>query len=217
MTKRELAEISIRNAIESGLYIPGQVVSQRQIGEDLGLGVTPIREAILVLSGNGIVERHTHHSIRVSQIDAERLKKIFFVRDILEVQAVRMAALASDDALITKLEVTNRQIEAYIGAEISAEVNELDRIFHSAIFSACGNDALVWSIDRVKSSFPMYALWDEPGRIETSTSEHWQLINALKERDAEAAAKAQAVHLSNGLRATIAYLNRLIPDRSKQE
>ncbi len=49
MTKREVAEAFIRNAIETGIYRPGQLISQRQIEEDLGLKVTPIREAIIVL------------------------------------------------------------------------------------------------------------------------------------------------------------------------
>ena len=46
----------IRNAVETGFYRPGQVVSQRRIAEDLGLSVTPIREAVIELSAAGLIE-----------------------------------------------------------------------------------------------------------------------------------------------------------------
>ena len=63
-TKHEIAAERIRNAVETGFYRPGQVVSQRQIAENLGLSVTPIREAIIELSAAGLIERHSHRSIK---------------------------------------------------------------------------------------------------------------------------------------------------------
>ncbi|MBO9420761.1 GntR family transcriptional regulator [Labrenzia sp. R4_2] len=84
LSKREIAELAIRNAIETGLYRPGQVVSQRQISDDLGLSVTPIREAVLVLTSNGIVEKHKHQSIKVSEVNSDRLRQLFAVRYMIE-------------------------------------------------------------------------------------------------------------------------------------
>ena len=210
LTKREAAELSIRNAIETGQNKPGQVISQRQIVEDLGLSVTPIREAILVLSSNGIVERHKHHSIKVSEIDADRLRKIFEVRHILEERAVREAARLRPAHIPAQLTELNQALEALSQAPIPAEINRLDRLFHTLIFTSCGNDALVWTIDQVKSSFPMYALWNEQGRVETSAAEHWALVEAITAQDPDAAALAQRRHLANGLEATIAYLEKLL-------
>lgn len=208
LTKREVAEIAIRNAIETGLYKPGQVVSQRQISEDLGLSVTPIREAVLVLTGNGIVERHKHHSIKVSEIDEKRLREIFTVRHMLEEEAVRLAAKNATPEFIAKLKRLNRQLEIMSSDDDPTEINPIDSSLHKLIFRNCGNEALYWTIDRLKSSFPMYALWGEPGRIETSVSEHWKLIEALESRDAEASAEVQKLHLANGLEALIVFLNR---------
>lgn len=210
LTKREVAEVAIRNAIETGMYRPGQVISSRQIMEDLNLSVTPVREAILVLSSNGIVERHSHHSIKVSEMNAERLTGIFYVREMLEVEAVRLAAETPTDELINSLTRLNRQLETHIEHPDLREVNSLDRAFHNLLFGACGNEALSWSIHRLKSSFPMYALWSEEGRIQTSVNEHWALVNAITSRDPNAAEIAQREHLRNGLKATIVYLDRLL-------
>ena len=213
-TKREIAELSIRNAIETGLYKPGQVISQRQIGEDLGLSVTPIREAILVLSSNGIVERHSHHSIKVTEMDSDRLRRIFHVRRLLEEEAIDLAVENSDTALIAKLRALNAQLEVMVDHPQPGLVNDLDRAFHTAIFAASENEALVWTIDRVKSSFPMYALWREPGRLAISVHEHRNLIAALEAKNKSDAIAAQRAHLEGGLQATIAFVSRLstVPD-----
>ncbi|KUF10001.1 hypothetical protein AVJ23_14750 [Pseudoponticoccus marisrubri] len=131
-----MAEIAIRNAIETGLYKPGRIISQRQIAEDLGLGVTPIREAVLVMMGNGIVDRHKHHSIKVSEIDEKRLREIFGVRRILEEQAVRLAAEKATPELIARLRQLNRRLEVMEAADGADAINPIDRDFHTAIFNA---------------------------------------------------------------------------------
>lgn len=209
-TKREVAEARIRNAIETGRYQPGQVISQRRLVEDLGLSVTPIREAILVLSSTGIVERHSHHSIKVSEISPDRLRQIFRVRRLLEEDAIGLAAQRATAPLIERLTRLNAELIELVADPQTAEVNRIDRAFHTEIFRASDNDALVWSIDKVKSSFPMYALWLEPGRLATSVTEHQQLIEALASRDPARCVAAQRAHLANGLEATIDYLVRAL-------
>lgn len=209
LTKREIAELSIRNAIETGIYRPGQVISQRQIVEDLGLSVTPIREAILVLSSNGIVERHSHHSIKVSEMDPARLRDIFHVRRMLEEEAISLCIEHIDESMLARLSDINAELATMVDSPRPRMVNELDRRFHTMIFSACGNDALAWTIDRVKSSFPMYALWREPGRLSISVKEHRTLLAALAARDREGAMLAQRSHLDGGLRSTIDFVSRI--------
>ena len=90
-----------------------------------------------------------------------------------------------------------------------ARINALDRVFHTSIFAASANDALVWAIDRVKSSFPMDALWREPGRLAVSVAEHQDLIERLAAKDKEGSVAAQRAHLDGGLDATIVFLSRL--------
>lgn len=209
LTKREIAEMAIRNAIETGLYQPGQVISQRQIGENLGLSVTPIREAIIELCSTGIVARHSHQSIKVTEIDPQRLRDIFHVRRLLEEEAIGLCVRFVDEDFIHRLREINRRIESLVDTPDRNTVNALDREFHKTVFAACRNEALVWAIDQVKSSFPMYALWGEPGRLAISVDEHNILIGALERRDVEGSILAQRAHLARGLDETIAYLKRV--------
>ena len=209
MTKREIAESAIRNAIETGLYKPGQVISQRQIGEDLGLSVTPIREAIIELCSNGVVARHSHHSIKVTEIDGDKLADIFRVRHLLEEEAMALAVEHIQPEDIERLKKLNGKLAAIKDFAETSEINKLDKEFHRIVFSACQNEALLWSIDRVNLSFPMYALWREPGRIETSIAEHDEIIASLEAKDVERSIAAQRQHLSDDLKATIGYVQTM--------
>jgi len=159
-----------------------------------------------VLSSNGIVGRHSHHSIKVSEMDPDRLRRLFHVRRLIEEEAISLCIDRVDAALIDNLRVINGELEAMITAPRPERINALDRAFHTAIFATCGNDALVWTIDRVKSSFPMYALWREPGRLAVSVNEHKTLIDRLAAHDRDGAVAAQRAHLDGGLEATIAFL-----------
>ena len=209
LTKREIAQLEIRNAIETGRYQPGEVISQRQISEDLGLSVTPIREAIIELCSNGIVDRHSHHSIMVKEIDQDRLKNFFYVRHLLEEKAIELCVQNINEELIERLKEINAQLENLIGSPQHNLINSLDRELHTAIFSACNNDTLEWTINRVKSSFPVYALWREPGRLAISVKEHSRLIAALEEGDLVSSVQAQHDHLARGLEATLAHIASL--------
>lgn len=200
-TKRELAAEDIRNAIETGFYQPGQLVSQRQISEDLGLSVTPIREAIIQLSATGIIERHSHHSIKVKEVNAERLGGIYYVRSLLEEEALKLSFGNIGGQTVHELKEINLAMAALIDSDLLNQIHSLDRQFHHAIFSECRNEALISSIEFVKSSFSVYALWRSPGRVAVSVEEHDELIWCLEARDLAGFIRAHRTHLETGLKA----------------
>src|SRR5829696_5967471 len=141
-TKREIAAERIRNAVETGFYRPGQVVSQRQIAEDLGLSVTPIREAVIELSAAGLIERHSHHSIKVTEVDPERLREIYRVRALIEGEAIRLA-FGQLKARIAELRAVNRELRALVGSDELNRIHALDRRFHDTVFESSRNRTLI--------------------------------------------------------------------------
>src|SRR5213078_4614356 len=78
-TKREVALDSLQNAIRLGHYSPGQPLRQFQLVKDLGLGSTPVREAVLELLARGILVQESHRSVRVAELDLDRLRNIYRV------------------------------------------------------------------------------------------------------------------------------------------
>lgn len=202
-TKREFAAEAIRNAIQNGFYQPGEVVSQRRISEDLNLSVTPIREAIIQLAGTGLIERHSHHSIKVKDVDAERLSDIYHVRLLLELDAIRLAFRNLKKPTIAELKLVNSSLKQLIKSTELETINSLDRQFHYIVFSQSQNEALISCIEYVKSSFSFYALWSKPQRLAASVAEHNQFIVRLEEGDLKGCIEAHRKHLESGLKAAL--------------
>src|SRR5947209_8172654 len=105
-TKREVALDSLQNAIRLGRYAPGQPLRQFQLVQDLGVGSTPVREAVLELLARGILVQESHRSVRVADLDLDRLRNIYRVRALLETEAARLGtARISDEALARMREI----------------------------------------------------------------------------------------------------------------
>src|SRR5258707_7357714 len=99
-TKREAAIDTLREAIRSGRYAPGQSLRQVQLVQDLGLSSTPAREAVLELLARGVLVQESHRSVRVAELDLDRLRDIYRVRALLETEAARLGtARISDEAI----------------------------------------------------------------------------------------------------------------------
>lgn len=211
LTKREFAAEAIRNAIQNGFYQPGEVVSQRRIGEDLNLSVTPIREAIIQLAGTGLIERYSHHSIKVKDVDARRLADAYHVRMILELDATWLAFRNIKKPVIAKLKLVNAQLKQFVKSPELEKINLLDREFHSIVFSQANNEALASCIEHVKSSFSFYALWSRPHRLAASVAEHSRFIAKLEDGDLKGCIEAHRKHLESGLKAALDTL----PDGAK--
>jgi DNA-binding GntR family transcriptional regulator len=211
LTKREFAAEAIRNAIQNGFYQPGEVVSQRRIAEDLDLSVTPIREAIIQLGGSGLIDRHSHHSIKVKEVDARRLADAYHVRMILELDATRLAFRNIKKPTIAKLKLLNAQLKQLAKSSELDKINSLDREFHYTVFSQATNEALISCVEHVKSSFSFYALWSRPNRLAASVAEHAQFIARLEAGDLKGCIEAHRRHLESGLQAALDTL----PDSAK--
>ncbi|HLI14031.1 MAG TPA: GntR family transcriptional regulator [Alphaproteobacteria bacterium] len=205
-TKREIAIATLRDAIRSGRYPPGQALRQTQLMADLGLGATPVREAVLELLARGMLVQESHHSVRVADLDLARIRHIFQVRALLETEAARLGALNAAPAELRALrDFFNRMQQAKRAGDMQA-AGEADGAFHRALYKAAGNEVLMGLIEQLWESFPRYLLWAIPGRIEGSLREHRAILAAVVARDAEDAAAAMNRHLMSSLSVLEAYV-----------
>src|SRR5437660_12738983 len=102
-TKREAAIDTLREAIRSGRYAPGQSLRQVQLVQDLGLSSTPAREAVLELLARGVLVQESHRSVRVAELDLDRLRDIYRVRALLETEAARLGTAKISDQEIERM------------------------------------------------------------------------------------------------------------------
>jgi DNA-binding GntR family transcriptional regulator len=205
-TKRELAIGTLRDAIQTGRYQPGQSLRQTQLMADLGMGSTPVREAMLELLARGVLVQENHHSVRIANLDLPRLRNIYRVRCLLETEAARLGTTNLSSVGLATMRMHVRGMEAGAGAGDTAEAARADIAFRRTLYEAAHNAFLLDLIDQAWMSFPAYILYGIPGRLTQSIAEHHQIVEAVARRDPEAAGLCVQQHLLGALTVLETYV-----------
>lgn len=207
-TKRELAIGTLRDAIQSGRYTPGQQLSQTQLMSDFGLGSTPVREAVLELLARGVLVQESHHSVRVAELDLPRLRNIYRVRCLLETEATHLGTAKLSGPGLEAMQAQLQRMEVARRAGDPAEAARADLTFRRTLYAAAENPILLDLIDQVWLSFPGSILYGIPGRLAQSIKEHREILDAVARRDPTAAGFCVQKHLLGALGVLEDYVNK---------
>lgn len=207
-TKRELAIGTLKDAIQSGRYAPGQQLSQTQLMSDFGLGSTPVREAVLELLARGVLVQESHHSVRVAELDLPRLRNIYRVRCILETEAAQLGTARLSESALAEMKAHLRRMEGAKRAGDPAEAARADLEFRRTLYAAADNPILLDLIDQVWLSFPGSILYGIPGRLAHSIKEHHEILDAVARRDPTAAGFCVQKHLLGALDVLEGYVRQ---------
>ena len=207
-TKRELAIGTLRDAIQSGRYAPGQQLSQAQLMTDFGLGSTPVREAVLELLARGVLVQESHHSVRVADLDLPRLQNIYRVRCLLETEAAQLGTAKLSESGLATMKTQLRRMERAKRANDPADAARADIEFRRTLYAAADNPILLDLIDQVWLSFPGSILYGISGRLAQSIREHHEILDAVARRDPAAAGFHVQKHLLGALAVLEDYVSR---------
>lgn len=200
----------LRAAIVSLQMAPGEVVSEKDLGQRFGVSRTPIREALLRLADHGLVDIAPQHATLVARIDADSVRQAQFLRENLEAAVVRRLCLGPlpDLTLPRGLIAEHRRILATQDYFASVPVD--DR-FHKSLFDLTGMGPL-WSVIHARKAHldRIRALQvPEPGKLARVVEEHEAILDAIAARDADRAERVLRIHVTNVLGA----LDRLMVER----
>jgi DNA-binding GntR family transcriptional regulator len=187
----------IRRMIELQKLRPGDVVPLEQIQEALSVSRTPTREAIRQLQLEHLVGIEPGRGAYVSPITAAEISDLYQFRIEIEKQAARMAA-----GRISKYDLTILQgnVEEYAEQTNNPErLSLLDRQFHYTIAAACGNRYVEKTLNslRIRMGLLRQPAYHNAKRVDYTLSEHADILNALKEEDADRAEEAMHLHVEN--------------------
>jgi len=189
---------SLRRAILDLALPPGTLLSRPGLAARLGVSQTPVREALIRLQAEGLVEVVPNASTRVARIQVESAREAHVLRLALEVEVVRRLAEAGDPALAGTLRGLLAEQEALLGRGDHAGFAAADEAFHAALHEAAGIPAL-WDLVRSRSGHldRLRRLHlPAPGKAATILQEHHRLAQALAGRDAAGAERILRAHLS---------------------
>lgn len=196
---REQARNAIRTSIVMGEIAPGKVESVVKVAAELGVSITPVREAVMDLANLGIVEVIRNKGFRVPQLTDQDLDEIFKIRTMLEVPAMREVAEKFGDR---EPEPFRLLAEGIISAAKSGDVRaflESDRLFHKALLETLGNRRLVNTVEQLRDQARMQGLQKlaDHGDLTESAVEHLEILEAITAHDGKCAAALMTKHLAH--------------------
>lgn len=186
----------ILEAIEAGLYKPGDRLVESELAERLGVSRTPVREALQRLETQAMLTRDGR-SLIVATLDHNQLAELYAVRSELEGLAARLAARHATPEEVRVLQSMVAEDRALLGGDPRA-LSRANKRFHKQIHLASHNRFLVQQLDLVHRSMALMAntSFAAEGRDEVALAEHDQIVAAIAAGDGEAADQALRTHIS---------------------
>ena len=177
---------------------PLSVINEQALMEDLGLGRTPIREALHRLAAEGLVIIAPRRGMFVADISITDLQKIFEVRVLLEGFCARLAAERASKAQIAEMEAVVTELEG-VQEGNTAALMSIDKRLHKLIYEAADNEFLADSLNPLHalSLRLWYLVLDRLPHVHDSIAEHIAVVNALKAGDANQAEALLQQHVVN--------------------
>lgn len=197
----DTAYTTIRDRIISYALPPGAVISENQLANDLSMSRAPVREAVLLLTADGLIESDSNGKSVVAPIGPSDIVDILRVRRALECEAIRIIADNGwlSDAQLAALAGIHQKLSSSVTAESLIENYRYDDEFHTTIIGFSGNKRIMQVIQRMNLQMQR-ARWLNiavPARQHASKAEHDAIYDAIVARDEAAAVRGMEEHLSN--------------------
>ncbi len=186
----------ILEAIDAGLYRPGDRLVESELAERLGVSRTPVREALQRLETQSMLTRDGR-SLIVASLDHTQLSDLYAVRSELEGLAARLAARHASDEEVRVLQGMVTEDKALRGGD-PRTLARANKRFHRQLHLASHNRFLIQQLDLVHRSMALVATTSlaAEGRDEVALAEHEGIVAAIAARDGDAADAALRAHIS---------------------
>jgi len=176
----------LRAAIMSGKLRPGTFIRLDETAAELGVSVTPVREALLKLRGEGMVQLEPHRGHVVLPLTRQDIQDIFWLQETIAKQLAAAATAHVTDAQIDELERTNDALSAAVGSADAETIADIEFAFHRIFNQAGGRIKLAWFLLNAARYMPVLVYAGDPEWGAAAVDNHRRLIAALRRRDAAA-------------------------------
>ncbi len=197
-TAHEWARDRLRQDIVTGIYPPGSPLKQTEIAATFGTSVTPVREAMRDLVGEGLVQVDPQRVARVREVDPAEAIEINEMRLLLEPLAARRAADRATSADVTQFRALAHEAEAAQEASDDAAWVRSNHQFHLAVIRSARSprlESVLTNLREVSAFYLGVLVRGDQGIRARGTGEHEALIAAIESGDGERAAELMRAHL----------------------
>ncbi|CAM5468167.1 GntR-family regulatory protein OS=Streptomyces glaucescens OX=1907 GN=SGLAU_01410 PE=4 SV=1 [Streptomyces glaucescens] len=196
---RDQVAHALRAALISGELQPGRVYSAPALASDFGISATPVREAMLDLVREGLVEPVRNKGFRVTEISERDLDQYSELRALIEVPTVGAVTRSASREQLEALRPVAEEIVVSARDHDLLGYLDADRRFHLALLGLHGNDRLVETVGDLRKRSRLYGLTalDARGMLLPSAQEHLELLDLMLAGDAAAAEAVMSLHLGH--------------------
>jgi DNA-binding GntR family transcriptional regulator len=197
------AYYAIRELIVTLELAPGAVVSERELMEQLGVGRTPVREALRDLAREQLVEVFPRRGIFVSGVDVGDIAGLSEVRLVLEAKAARLAAERRNDADRAETERLLEELSETAGEHDGRRLIDLDQRIHRHVYRCTHNPFLEATLEEyyVLTLRIWFLALDRVERLDDAIREHHAILEAIRDQDPERAEVVMRAHVEGFERA----------------
>ncbi len=197
-TKEEYVADYLREGILAGTFARGARLKQADIAADLGISITPVREALKLLAAEGYVLGATHRGSVVAPFEVSSAAEIVELRALLEtrltVSALRLMTLGE----MEQLELLAQEFDEASNAGDSNAARGANYRFHRYLYSLAGQPQTLHFVQVLWAKYPFDIINRVGGRVGRAAQEHAQIIDAIVSRNVEAAEDATRRHIYAG-------------------
>lgn len=185
----------IRQAILEHRLKPGDRLREAELAKTIGLSRTPLREALARLEGDGLIVNDSARGLMVMQLDYNMVSELYYMREVLEGTAARLAAQHASDVELTIIDEICEQYRRSLGDGAALAIK--NRQFHEALYRCAHNRYLVKTLTLLHDALALLgeSMLSDRARAEQTLNEHAAIVKALKARDPDAAEKATRAHI----------------------
>ena len=205
---------ALRDEIVSGALAPGDQLVEARIAEELGVSKTPVREALIRLQRDGLVEIEPYRGARVIQPSDRDVVEISELRLLIETAVVRDLAERRPADVIAELERSVAESKRALAAGEQERFLARLQEFSDLLAAACENRRMVKVLTDLRSVLQVIggSSLRAPGREERSIAEHEAIVAAIKAGDPDAAAAAEEEHIRSIERDVLALAAEPLPE-----
>jgi len=191
----------LRDMILSLELTPGTVLSRIELANQYGLSQTPVRDALMKLGEEGLVDIYPQHATVVSQINVASALQAHFLRRSIELEVVRTLTEQRDVMLIAQLRATIAGQTQLLDLKNYEQFALLDQTFHRQMYEAAGVPQLWDLVRRLSGHIDRLRRLNLPveGKTLAVVRDHTAIVDAIEKGDAKAAQAALREHLSGTL------------------
>jgi DNA-binding GntR family transcriptional regulator len=182
---------------------PGTWIDEQTLAKEFGISRTPLREAIKVLAAEGLITMKLRRGAYVTEVNRGDLEQIFTILSLLEGQAAKEAATKAQEKDLNELDDMHLRLEKAAADRNLDQFFEVNVRFHERIIAIANNPWMTGVITDLRKVLKLQRKdsLSRTGRLQSSLSEHREILKALLERDPIAAEQAMRTHLARGLEA----------------